>query len=145
MMPIERIPDWEKRLARMDAFWEGEIIDRPVVSIPVCRPETSSSRLSGRDYGSLEERWLDAGYAVDLALMNTENIEYYGDALPQAWPNLGPDVFAAFLGCRLELGEHTSWTAPLINDWSEADKVGFSTDNFCSEKTTYAQESVGKV
>ena len=31
LMPIERIPDWEQRIARHDACWHGEIIDRPVV------------------------------------------------------------------------------------------------------------------
>ena len=38
IMPIAHIPDWEQRLARQDAFWECEILDRPVVLITLPKP-----------------------------------------------------------------------------------------------------------
>jgi hypothetical protein len=142
MMAIDRIPDWEKRIARTDAFWEGGIIDRPVISINIRRMGGTKPGLSGKEYGSLRDRWLDVDRMVELALDNAENTEYYGDALPYVWPNLGPDVFAAFFGSRLEFAESTSWVEPLINDWSEADKAQFSTDNFYWKKIAEMTEAL---
>lgn len=133
-MPIERIPDWEQRLARQDAFWSREIIDRPVVCItfpkrePEYMPPTS-------DHATLRDRWMDAEYNAELALANALNTEFMGDALPQAYPNLGPEVFSAFFGCELEFGEETSWSIPILEDWAEVDKLQFSRDNIYWKKT----------
>ena len=46
LMPIEHVPDWEKRLARQDAFWAGQIIDRPVVTfgLPKKQPDPAIQR-----------------------------------------------------------------------------------------------------
>jgi len=38
-MPIDRIPDWDQRLDRQDAWWHGEIIDRPVVIMTLRQPD----------------------------------------------------------------------------------------------------------
>ncbi len=129
VMPIERIPDWEQRLARQDAFWSREIIDRPVVCITVPKRDSDYPYPAERPYASLRERWMDAGRAAEVALATAMNTEYLGDALPHAYPNLGPEVFSAFFGCELEFGEETSWSVPILDDWSQVDKVRFSEDN----------------
>ena len=128
MMPIENIPDWEQRLARQDAFWSREIIDRPVVvmTCPKARPERLWPHSS---HATLRDRWMDADYAAEMALANVMNTEYLGDALPYAFPNLGPEVFSAFFGCELEFGEDTSWSIPILKDWADVGKVRFSTEN----------------
>ena len=33
VMGIDGIDDWEQRIARQDAFWEGESIDRPCLNL----------------------------------------------------------------------------------------------------------------
>lgn len=38
MMPIDAISDWETRIARQDAFWQRQILDRPVVCITLPKP-----------------------------------------------------------------------------------------------------------
>ncbi|NQU42039.1 trimethylamine corrinoid protein 2 [bacterium] len=133
-MPIERIPDWEKRLARQDAFWEREILDRPAVTMSVPKPNPDYPYPAKKDWKSIRERWFDTEYLVDRALASVMNTDYLGDALPYAWPNLGPEVFSGFFGTELEYGEGTAWSIPNLEDWSEADKLQFSEDNFYWKK-----------
>lgn len=134
MMPINHIPDWEKRLARQDAFWSCEIMDRPVVLMTLPKPNAEHPRPKRKEYATLRDRWMDTEYVVECALANVMNTEYLGDALPAAWPNLGPEVFSAFFGCEMEYGETTSWSIPILHDWADADKIRFSEENFYWKK-----------
>lgn len=128
MMPIDRIDDWEQRLARQDAFWSCAIIDRPVCSITVPRVPPAA-RYPKSDHATLRDRWLDEGWQAESALARCLNTDYLGDALPHAHPNLGPEVFSAFFGCELEFGEETSWSVPILADWDHVDDVKFSRNN----------------
>ena len=127
-MHIDDILDLEERLARQDAFWDCQIIDRPVVSIvfpkvPAVQPYPVSSHATIRD------RWLNVDYCAELAFAYVRNMEFLGDAIPHAVPNLGPDVLSAFFGCPLEFGEYTSWSVPILKHWSKADEIIFSRDS----------------
>jgi hypothetical protein len=133
MMPIETIPDWEQRLARQDAFWSRQTIDRPVVSITCPKPHPQRPWPRSH-HASLRERWMDAGYAAEMALASAANTEYLGDALPHAWPNLGPEVFSAFFGCELEFGEETSWSVPILRDWADVGKIKFNPESIYWKK-----------
>ena len=128
VMPIERIPDWEERLARQDAFLECAIVDRPVVCISLWRPDASYPA-PAKTHATLRDRWLDTDYVVATALHTVMNTEYLGDALPHCYPNLGPEVFSAFFGCELEFGDETSWSKPMLRDWADVGKVRFSEDS----------------
>ncbi|NLL83536.1 MAG: hypothetical protein GX230_04765 [Lentisphaerae bacterium] len=142
--PIDAIEDWSRRLDRQDAFWRCEILDRPLVMIqgwqervkvPVKRHETH------------RERWFDAEWLAERSAAQIRNTNYYGDALPQIMPNLGPEAFNAFLGMELEFGESTSWSIPNLQNWHDIDKIAFSQDNPYWKKMcelTDALLSVGK-
>ena len=127
-MPLEQIPDWERRLARQDAFWQREIIDRPVVHITI--PKQTPARPYPRSrHGCARDRWMDAEYCAEHALATVMNTEYLGDALPRVSPDLGPDLFSAFFGCELEFDDETSWSRPNLLEWSAVDQVRFGTEN----------------
>lgn len=128
VMPIENIPDWEQRLARQDAFWDCQVLDRPVVQITVPRDPVPCVSPSSH-HPSLRDRWFDATFQAEFAAASVSNTEYLGDALPSAWPNLGPEVLAACFGCELEFGEDTSWSVPCLHDWSDAHHFAFSEEN----------------
>jgi hypothetical protein len=130
IMPIDSIPDWEQRLARQDAFWSCEIFDRPVVHIAFRNPDSPYPYPKEKPFASLRDRWLDAQYVAERALANAKNGVFMGDALPCAWPNLGPEVFSAFFGQEMEYGPDTSWSIPNLDDWAKADALQFSEDNF---------------
>jgi len=142
IMPIDNIPDWEMRLKRQDAFWECEIIDRPVAHIVLPKPGSECKWPGPKSYSNPRERWMDTDYQTECALARVANTQYLGDALPCAWPNLGPEVFSAFFGSRLEYTDDTSWSVPLIKDWADIDKAEFSTDNFYWKKIAEMTDSL---
>jgi hypothetical protein len=72
---------------------------------------------------------MDAEFLAECALAHAWNVEFMGDALPLAFPNLGPEVFSAFFGTEMEFGETTTWSIPNLEDWAEVDKLQFSEDN----------------
>lgn len=126
IMPITGIDDWEQRLDRQDAFWSGAVLDRPVV---VMTSWTGGHTVPEKEYATVRERWLDADGVAAHAVAQVKNTAYFGDALPSIMPNLGPEVFNAFLGMELEFGEQTSWSIPNLNDWSGIDAIRFDPGN----------------
>lgn len=129
LMPIERIPDWEQRIARQDAFWQREILDRPVAIIPCGNPRPAVPWPRERAYANQRERWFDVERVVAQARAGALNAILLGDALPTACPNLGPEIFSAFFGLELDYTESTSWAVPNLLDWADADTLQFSEDN----------------
>ena len=134
MMPLENIADWEQRLARQDAFWQREILDRPVVVMAAPKEYPEHPWPAEKTYASHRDRWMDTERTVEEAVATTKNLDCFGDALPLAWPNLGPEVFSAFFGIELEYTADTSWAVPVITDWADAERLQFSKDNFYWKK-----------
>jgi hypothetical protein len=123
-LDLEFKPDYEQSRQRIEAFWEREIVDRPVVQFTLLKPERDRVLLPARHHAGPAERWLDAEYQAEWALAQLSNQLFLGDTLPVAWPNLGPDVFAAFYGCPLVFGDYgTSWSQPILHDWAAARDV----------------------
>jgi len=123
-------PDLGKTLERMEAFWEGSVLDRPVVQFYLAKPPEQQTPLPEAHHRSAEERWLDAEYQARLTFAELSNRYFLGDTLPVAFPNLGPDVMAAFYGCPLRFGDYgTSWSEPVLRDWSEAGRIVFDWNN----------------
>jgi hypothetical protein len=133
IMPIDNIPDWEQRIARQDAFWHGETIDRPVTCI-IMPDEHARHPYPQASFATVRDRWLNAEYQAELALANVRHTHYLGDALPTAYANMGPEVFSAFFGCELEYGEDTSWSIPNLLDWAEVGTIQFSEENWYWKK-----------
>jgi hypothetical protein len=123
-------PDYEKTKERIEAFWNREIIDRPLVQIGLMKPEQEQIPLPVSNHKTSRERWLDTEYQAELALANLSNQEFLGDTLPTVFPNLGPDLFSSFYGCPLEFGDYgTSWSVPILHDWAEAEKIQMDWNN----------------
>ncbi|HHY81341.1 MAG TPA: hypothetical protein GX505_01520 [Clostridiales bacterium] len=110
-------PDYEKSKQRYMAFWEREIIDRPPVSIILKAEHTVP--LPCKEYKTHQERWLDIEFRAEYTAIELSNYIYYADALPIAWPNMGPEIYSAWCGCGYKFGETTAWSEPCINDWEK--------------------------
>lgn len=134
-MPIAHLDDWEQRLARQNAFWDCAVIDRPVVVMSAPAPNPDYPPPAPREYPTLKDRWWDTERVVEQAVHQVMNTRYLGDALPQAWPNLGPEVFSAWFGVELEYTGRTSYSIPAVEDWDDAGKLAFSEDNPYWRKT----------
>lgn len=117
-------PDYEKTRERIEAFWEFDVLDRPVVMFHLPKPAEERIPLPATHHADPAARWMDTAYQAEIALASLSNQIYLGDTLPIAYPNLGPEVFSAFYGCPLHFGEYgTSWSDPILHDWEIADQI----------------------
>ena len=134
---FELKPDFEEVLNRYEAWWQCEILDRPLVSIPFPKPETEGILpMPQKSHVTARERWMDAEHVVATAEASIQNTVHFADSLPIAWPNLGPEVFSAFYGCEMEYGESTAWSKPILPDWTAGSlaKLRIDENNFYFHK-----------
>lgn len=117
---FEMKPDFECVLARYEAWWACDVLDRPLVSMTFAKPRETQIPLPEKTHTSLRERWMDTSFVVERTAAAMANTIFFADALPVAYPNLGPEVFSAFYGCPLIFGEDTSWSEPILEDWTPA-------------------------
>jgi hypothetical protein len=107
--------DFETIKQRFDAFWEHGILDRPLIHITAPRKYRVEVEIPTVE--KLEDRWVNVNYILKRLEYYFENTIFLGDAIPQYWPNLGPNSLTAFLGGELVfLDEETSWVKPFIED-----------------------------
>lgn len=114
-------PEYDRVKDRYEAFWHREIIDRPPVSIIL--PGRPARRVAPKTYPDQESRWLDVEQRADEMDAHVRSCRYLYDALPIAWPNLGPEVFSAWCGCGYQYGETTTWSEPLIAERGRDDHL----------------------
>ena len=130
-MELDGKPDFEEAMQRIEAWFSHQKLDRPPVRFAQHNAEYSNfPSLAGRSWPSLKERWFDAEFQVDFFLDYIRGRTFYGETFPVFWPNLGPNVYAAFHGLELEYGEVTSWIHHCAN-WEEVSRLKFSYDNEC--------------
>ncbi len=129
-MELQGKPDFEQAMRRVEAWFDHEMLDRPPVRFFEHNSDFAAAHaLAGRSWPNLRSRWFDAEYQVDYFLHSIRNRTFHGETFPIFYPNLGPNVFAAFHGAELEYGEVTSWIDHCIHDWSDVAKLRFSRDN----------------
>ena len=136
-------PDFERAKLYWKAFWEKEVIDRPLICINTVKkgmtfPRYDSSvsnafrKIMNGDFESLLKAFEE--YISALA--------FCGESIPSFDISLGPDQYAAFLGASITAGEEdiTTWVNPIINDWGNFGAVIDQTPNsyFDRMKQCYA-------
>lgn len=107
--------DFETIKQRFDAFWDREVLDRPMIHITAPRKPVQNLKLP--TVKTVEEKWTNIDYVLKKVELYLESTVFLGDAIPMYMPNLGPNQLAAFLGGELMfLDEVTSWVRPFLND-----------------------------
>jgi hypothetical protein len=122
--------DYAEAAARWDAFWQGEITDRPVVSITVPDPAEINyaaypDHYYNRVYGDLDQ-------LTDGVLRNASASLYLGEAIPSAFLSFGCDEIAAFCGGELRFHPdsiETNWSVPFVDDWEKVLPLAVGKDN----------------
>ena len=135
-MELEYKPDWEQTKRRIEAFWNGEIFDRPLLSITA--PNGKQIR-EIPEPKTMKERCLNFDYRLDVQEERIRCTYFAGEAIPTLWPDFGPDFTAACLGGNLRIGETTKkeisgsgamWSVPVIEDWEkDLPKIKFDPEN----------------
>lgn len=123
-MPINNISDWEMRIKRHDAFWENEIIDRPLVHLSC--PSQNTKPIPTSTHASWKERWYDVDFQVNRTLAEIANTHFMGDKLPLAFPNVGPDIFPACYGGEIEFENNTSYIKHFLQNWNKINTLKLS-------------------
>ncbi|MFB3891900.1 MAG: hypothetical protein ACE15C_07740 [Phycisphaerae bacterium] len=111
-MELELKKDFDKVLARFEAWWRCEIVDRPLASLRG-RPRRAPAVPTKR-HATLRDRWMDIEFAIDRFEAGLDGAEFLGESYPMYYPNIGPEIVGALFGCELEFGETTSWSRPAV-------------------------------
>ena len=118
MCPLLYREDVDGAYDRLTTWWQGGDIGRPVLlitskratpiePIPImAEPAGWSTRYSTSNFA----------YRVNLAARACINTDYWGEAIPQIAPDLGPNCLALYLGCRGVDGIDTVWFEPWIDE-----------------------------
>jgi hypothetical protein len=141
-------PDYESSKKRIDAFWNREILDRPVVQFMLYKPKDEQLELPTAWDAPGQKTYLDAEYQADWHLADLTNQIFLGDSLPVVYPSLSPAVMAAFYGGTLKFGKNDiCWNEPLGGDIASLEDLTFDWESPWLGKIrelTEALLSVGK-
>ena len=126
--PLEFKPDIEEIARRWNAFYAGEIIDRPLICVTA--PREGFKREKGSDYH--ERVFGDMDDIIRRALINAEATYYGGESVPTFNLSFGPDEIAAFTGAELKWSKdsgNTNWSVPYVDNWEKAFPLKIQSDN----------------
>jgi 5-methyltetrahydrofolate--homocysteine methyltransferase len=112
-------PDLAEAERRWQAFYAGELIDRPPVCVTApldgCTPP-SPITYREKVFGDLEA-------VVEHGLANAAGTFWGGEAVPSFYPSFGPDEIAVFCGADLHWSPDspdTNWSTPFVQEWEAA-------------------------
>jgi 5-methyltetrahydrofolate--homocysteine methyltransferase len=117
--PLLYKPDLAEAARRWEAFYAGEIIDRPIVCVTTPREgKRMPAPISYRErvYGDIDT-------VVNRALSIAGATYWGGEAIPAFMPSFGPDEIAVFCGAQLEWSGDsgdTNWSKPFVQDWAKS-------------------------
>ena len=133
---IEGMPHFDAAMKRVYAWYANEIIDRPPVRFMAHNAFLEATKEDIAHFSPQEKEawWFDAELQIDLFERSIQDQRFHAETFPVYFPNLGPDVYAAFYGAQLIFGEVTSWSVPLIKDWDQLDKLRFDKSNVYFKK-----------
>ncbi len=121
-------PDLEEAARRWEAFYAGEIIDRPLVCVTAPRQDQqqpAASTYYDRVFGNLDQV-IERGLALGAATY------WGGDAIPNYWLTFGPDEIGVFCGAEFgwkgDSGD-TNWSKPFVEDWNDVLPIAIQPDN----------------
>lgn len=132
--------DWEQAQKKFVEYWAMENHDRPLIAAIAPRDGYVCKEIKAPE--KLEDRWMDIEYIIKNAREGFASTFFGGEAFPNLYPNLGPDILGAILGCGLIFGESTSWAAHFIHDWSKVGKIEFDAQNKWWKKIKEMTEAV---
>ena len=133
-MQLEYKPDLEQTLKMWDRFWSGTN-GRPIILAtlpkPGCKVVEPPPYLTAFD--------CDFHALGHQLLAWAETHEFLGDTIPNYNLEFGPDTFASYLGCDLQLADdrYTSWSIPFVDDWDQTE-IRFHKEGYWWQRTLEA-------
>lgn len=143
---LQGMPQFDKAMQRVYAWFENEIIDRPPVRFMAHNAflEAQTDAMYTMSPQEKKACWFNVEGQVDNFARSIAGRRFHAETFPVFFPNLGPEIYAAFYGAELEFGEVTSWSIPSVKTWEDADQLALDMDNQYFKKieelTRYALE-----
>lgn len=114
-MELSTKPDYKDAMARWEAWWQCELIDRPLLTMWVQPGQQREVQWPApKTYATLEDRWFDLDAGIACTDAGVDAGLHWAESIPQWWPNLGPEIVATLFGAELQFSEGTSWSVPII-------------------------------
>ena len=128
---IEGMPHFEMAMKRVYAWYECAIIDRPPVRFMAHNAflEAATEDISRLSREEKKAWWYNTELQVELFVRSIHGRRFHGETFPVYFPNLGPDVYAAFYGAELIFGDITSYSVPCLHQWDDVDRLILDTHN----------------
>ena len=124
--------DWEKAKKRLEAFWNGEMIDRCAIAIHAPKNPEKLNRI--KKYidevriNDVKRYWTDIDFILTTSEEIFANTYYGGEAIPNLFVNLGPGITSAYFGSPVKLMSDTVWFDKIIEDWDK--DLVYDEDNY---------------
>ncbi len=116
-MQLQYKPNLDEAKQYWRAFWEKEVIDRPAVCVTAPKRGCEAHKPYGitpvmNYFACMNDEWDEHLPKIETTM---ENTWFGGEAMPWVEITLGPDVYGAFLGAKLEArrSELTTWSKPI--------------------------------
>ncbi|MBR7185230.1 MAG: hypothetical protein IKD37_06450 [Clostridia bacterium] len=120
--------DWEQARARIEAFWQGEVLDRCCIAIRAGQPAAPVPQ----DEAGRLLHWTDPNYIIARERARMEKTHYGGEAFPCIFLNLGAAGHAGFFRGARYTFENSVWFSPSTDD---PDTLAFDESSFLYRKT----------
>lgn len=116
-------------MERILAWFAGHVLDRPPVRFSAHNAEYDHATLGRAQWPTLRDRWFDAEFQVEHFVRSLAGQTFLAESIPVFWPNLGPEVYAAFHGSELVYQEVTAYSVPLVREWDDLAKIRLDRTN----------------
>jgi len=140
MKEPEWILNFDKTKERFNAWYECELIDRPLIQVwAPLKGKEEMWEIYRSKYGIFRsykflKKWKNKNFDNEF-LINHRNeilssIYYGGDAFPTFFVDMGPGSLAAYLGCETEFRDETIWYGPpILDDYKALDDIKLIENN----------------
>lgn len=108
-MKLKAMPHYEESMQRIESWFRCEKLDRAPVQFRVHAPHNINELAPFKPWTTKKEKWMDAHWHAERMLKIAENTKTVGETFPMWWPDLGPNVYAAFYRGEITFGDNTSW------------------------------------
>ena len=125
--------DWDLVQQRYEAWWAGEMLDRPIVKVTAPKRPSDPADAAPADRDALFDWFTNPELVLPRVMHNVERTYWGGDAFPLVFPfscSL-PAIEAAYLGCPYDVvpGSNTGWADPCIENWEDRTPIVVDPDN----------------
>jgi len=122
-------PDFDESIARVYAWYEQKVLDRPPVRFHHHNVEYERHRTVEGPWKTARERWLDVDFQIKTFVDSLQNTEFLGETFPVFWPNLSAVVYNLFLGQEPTFDDVTAWIHPCVDDLENLPELKVDWDN----------------